>query len=125
MILINLLPHREAARKRRKEQFVLLAVFAAITGGLFCLTVFSWYQRQIENQKSNNAYLRSETEKLDEQIKDIAGLQAEINALKARQKAVEDLQSDRNMPVHLVNEFSITFHLILHRILNSNQCYFY
>ena len=107
MILINLLPHREAARKRRKEQFVLLAVFAAITGGLFCLTVFSWYQRQIENQKSNNAYLRSETEKLDEQIKDIAGLQAEINALKARQKAVEDLQSDRNMPVHLVNELVI------------------
>ena len=38
------------------------------------------------------------------QIKDIATLRAEIEALKARQKAVEDLQTDRNMPVHLLNE---------------------
>ena len=34
----------------------------------------------------------------------IAALESEIEALKARQKAVEDLQSDRNLPVHLLNE---------------------
>ena len=38
------------------------------------------------------------------QIKDIATLRAEIESLKARQKAVEDLQIDRNVPVHLLNE---------------------
>ncbi len=38
------------------------------------------------------------------QIKDIATLRAEIEALKARQKAVEDLQTDRNVPVHLLDE---------------------
>ncbi|HEY6086813.1 MAG TPA: PilN domain-containing protein, partial [Burkholderiaceae bacterium] len=38
------------------------------------------------------------------QIKDIANLRAEIDALKARQKAVEDLQTNRNIPVHLLNE---------------------
>ena len=38
------------------------------------------------------------------QIKDIAGLEEEIAALRARQKAVEDLQSDRNLPVHLLTE---------------------
>mgnify|MGYP002335868369 CR=1 FL=1 len=37
-------------------------------------------------------------------FKDIATLQAEIAALRARQQAVEDLQADRNMPVHLLNE---------------------
>ena len=42
--------------------------------------------------------------KLDAEIKDIANLRAEIDALKARQKAVEDLQADRNVPVHLLNE---------------------
>jgi type IV pilus assembly protein PilN len=31
-------------------------------------------------------------------------LQQEIAALRARQQAVEDLQADRNMPVHLLNE---------------------
>ena len=38
------------------------------------------------------------------QIKDIASLKAEIESLKARQKAVEDLQIDRNVPVHVLNE---------------------
>jgi type IV pilus assembly protein PilN len=48
--------------------------------------------------------LQSEIKKLDLQIKDVATLQSEIAALRARQQAVEDLQSDRNMPVHLLNE---------------------
>ena len=37
-------------------------------------------------------------------LEEIAGLEDEITALRARQKAVEDLQSDRNLPVHLLNE---------------------
>jgi type IV pilus assembly protein PilN len=40
----------------------------------------------------------------EEQIKDVASLKAEIEALKARQKAVEDLQTDRNVPVYLLDE---------------------
>ena len=47
---------------------------------------------------------RPEIAKLDVQIKDIASLKAEIASLKARQKAVEDLQIDRNVPVHVLNE---------------------
>ncbi|MEO8014909.1 MAG: PilN domain-containing protein, partial [Polaromonas sp.] len=35
---------------------------------------------------------------------DIATLQAEINSLKARQTAVEDLQGNRNLPVYLLSE---------------------
>jgi type IV pilus assembly protein PilN len=37
-------------------------------------------------------------------IKSIADLKAEIEALKARQQAVEDLQGDRNQPVYLLDE---------------------
>ena len=48
--------------------------------------------------------LQTEIKKFDVQIKDIAGLEAEIAALRARQQAVEDLQSDRNLPVHLLTE---------------------
>jgi type IV pilus assembly protein PilN len=40
----------------------------------------------------------------DKENKDIASLRTEIEALKARQAAVEDLQSDRNTPVHLMGE---------------------
>jgi type IV pilus assembly protein PilN len=104
VILINLLPHREAARKRRKEAFFTTLGAAALLGGLICGGVYVWYQAQISSQQSKNTFLQSEIKKLDLQIKDVATLQAEIAALRARQQAVEDLQSDRNMPVHLLNE---------------------
>jgi type IV pilus assembly protein PilN len=104
VILINLLPHREAARKRRKEAFFATLGAAALLGGLICGAVYGWYQAQISSQQSKNTFLQGEIKKLDLQIKDVASLQSEIAALRARQQAVEDLQSDRNMPVHLLNE---------------------
>jgi type IV pilus assembly protein PilN len=104
MILINLLPHREAARKKQKDQFFTQLALAAMLGGIICGVVFTWYQGQISNQQSRNAFLQSEIAKLDEEIKDIAGLQREIASLRARQTAVEDLQADRNLPVHLLDE---------------------
>ena len=104
MILINLLPHREAARKRRKEVFFATLAAAALLGGLICGAVYVWYQAQISSQQSKNTFLTGEIKKLEIQIKDIATLQAEIAALRARQQAVEDLQADRNMPVYLLDE---------------------
>jgi type IV pilus assembly protein PilN len=104
VILINLLPHREARRKLRKQAFfagigVSLAVGAVLVG--------FWYAfvgGQVAAQQARNNFLKAEITRLEAQIKDIATLKQEIEALKARQKAVEDLQADRNMPVHLLDE---------------------
>ncbi len=104
MILVNLLPHREAARKRRREAFFVSLGAAALIGGLISVAVYSWYLAQIEQQTSKNNFLKAEITRLDGQIKDIATLQAEIAALRARQNAVEDLQGNRNMPVYLLSE---------------------
>ena len=104
MILVNLLPHREAARKRKRELFFIALGIAAVVGGLICGGVYSWYQAQITGQQNKNKTLKNEITKLDEQIKDIAGLQQEIAALRARQIAVEDLQGNRNLPVYLLDE---------------------
>ena len=104
MILINLLPHREEKRKRRKiAYFAGLAAAAAI--GLAAVGV--WYlvlQQMTSAQQQRNEFLSGEIRKLEIQIKDIATLRSEIESLKARQKAVEDLQIDRNVPVHVLNE---------------------
>ena len=104
MILINLLPHREAARKRRKEAFQATMVLSALAGLLIAGVVYWWFQMMIEAQQAKNSLLRSEITVLEAQIKEIAGLEGEITALRARQKAVEDLQSDRNLPVQMLNE---------------------
>lgn len=104
MILINLLPHREAARKRRREMFYAGLGASAVAGALIAGGIYLWYAALISEQQDRNMVLSSEIKKLDAQIKDIASLQEEIAALRARQQAVEDLQANRNMPVHLLND---------------------
>lgn len=104
MILINLLPHREAKRRQRKQTF-FFGVGLAVVAGLIVAGI--WYlvvQQMIASQQARTQFLKDEIARLDAQIKDIASLRAEIDALKARQKAVEDLQTDRNTPVRLLDE---------------------
>ena len=104
MILVNLLPHREERRRRRRIAFFvglgMAAVLGAVLSGLWYLLI----QQLVSAQQQRNQFLVAEIAKLDLQIKDIATLKAEIEALKARQKAVENLQTDRNIPVHMLNE---------------------
>ena len=104
MIMINLLPHREERRRRKKIAFFAGLAVSAVVGvavvGLWFLVV----EQLISVQQARNKFLKDEIAKLDVQIKDIASLKAEIASLKARQKAVEDLQIDRNVPVHVLNE---------------------
>ncbi len=104
MILINLLPHRELARKRRRASFNRGLGLAALLGGMVAALVFIAFQAQISAQQQKNQLLQTEITRFDAQIKDIASLQTEITALRARQQAVEDLQADRNLPVFLLTE---------------------
>jgi type IV pilus assembly protein PilN len=105
MILINLLPHRAAARKRRREQFMLQLGFSLLAGVLLSLLIMLSFQQRIHEQRENrNDPLRAGIAELDAQIKDVASLKTQVEALKARQQAVESLQADRNLPVHLLEE---------------------
>jgi len=104
MILINLLPHREAARLKRKEAFNVALVGSMLLGALVVVVVYMFYQASLTDQRERNETLKVEIKNLEVQIKEISNIESEIAALKARQKAVEDLQSDRNAQTYLMNE---------------------
>jgi type IV pilus assembly protein PilN len=103
-IRINLLPHREAARKRRRKEFVTTAVLVAIAGAVATFAGGVAIDRQIDAQQSRNDFIAAENAKLDAQIAEIRTLRDDIAALRARQQAVENLQSDRTVPVRLFDE---------------------
>jgi len=104
MIRINLLPHREAKRKLKQTAFVALLALGGILGVVVVLVVSGYNASMISIQNERNLVLKTANDELDVKIKSIADLKQEIEALKARQQAVEDLQGDRNQPVYLLDE---------------------
>jgi len=106
VILINLLPYREERRKRRKAAFFAGLGLAALVGAGLVVAGYLTLQLLTSEQQSRNQYIQNEISRLEAQIKDIADLKAEIESLKARQRAVEDLQTDRNTPVQLLNDLA-------------------
>jgi type IV pilus assembly protein PilN len=104
MIRINLLPHREAKRKLKKTAFIAMLVLGAVAGAVAVVMVGAYNATRISIQNERNKVIKDEIVVLDKKLAEIANLKAEIEALKARQQAVEDLQADRNQPVYLFDE---------------------
>jgi type IV pilus assembly protein PilN len=104
MIRINLLPHREAKRKQKQTAFAAMLALGGLTGAALVLMVGGYNASRIATQNQRNQVLKDANAELDTKISKIASLKAEIEGLKARQQAVEDLQGDRNQPVYLLDE---------------------
>lgn len=104
MIQINLLPHRERRRVQRRIEFYVMSALAFSTAAIVVFIGGALVNSSVEHQNERNNFIKAENAKLDEQIKEIADLRQDIDSLNARQKAVEDLQGDRNLPVHLLDE---------------------
>ncbi|MFT4174376.1 MAG: PilN domain-containing protein [Rhodocyclaceae bacterium] len=104
MIRINLLPHREEARKERRQQFYTLIGLVAILGGLIAFVGYTFIDRAIEDQVSTNDFLRREIASLDKEIAEISRLREQTQALLARKQVIESLQSNRAETVHVFNE---------------------
>jgi len=106
IVRVNLLPHREHKRQRQKHAFFLMTGMSVVAGAALVLLVWTVLEGYIDAQKRENKLIEDENRRLDAQIKEIATLKQEIDGLRARQKAVEDLQADRNQPVFLLDELT-------------------
>ena len=101
---INLLPHREEARKRARKHFTLVSFGTAVVGLLLGFLIYQFYERQIQVQNERNEFLQAEIKKLDKDIADINELKNQIQALLARKQIIETLQADRAQTVYLLDQ---------------------
>jgi len=104
MIRINLLPHREEKRKRRQQQFQILASISAVMALLVGGAVWLYLDSQVTAQRANVAYMKLEIDKLDKQIEEIRKIREETASLLAKKQVVEGLQSNRSEPVQLLDQ---------------------
>jgi type IV pilus assembly protein PilN len=104
MIRINLLPHREEKRKRREQQFAVLAGMAGLVGLAVAAGVWFFLDTQVTQQQRNVAYMKAEIDKLDKQIEEIRKIREETASLLAKKQVVEGLQSNRSEPVQLLDQ---------------------
>ncbi|MDK9702986.1 MAG: PilN domain-containing protein [Sulfuritalea sp.] len=106
MIRINLLPHREAKRKARRQQFYVLLGLVSVLAALIWFLGFSLINRQIAAQSEKNEFLKREIASLNKEIDEIKKIQEQTNALLARKRVIEALQANRTEIVHLFNELA-------------------
>ena len=59
MIRINLLPHREEARRFRRQQFYTWLAMALVAGGAVWFVGDTLIGRQIEEQNANNTFIKT------------------------------------------------------------------
>lgn len=104
MIPINLLPHRAERRKAQQRQFAGLAVATLLLAAVIVGAVHTVFAGRIENQMSRNKYLETEIAALDKQIDEIKKLREQTQALLARKRVVESLQTNRTETVRLMDQ---------------------
>lgn len=104
MIRINLLPHREEAKKAKREQFFMLVGLVAILGALIVFAGYTLISTAIENQVGKNDFLKKEIAVLDKELDQIKRLKEQTQALLSRKQVIENLQRDRGETVYLLSE---------------------
>jgi len=104
MIPINLLPHRAARRKAQQQQFFVLAGMTLGLAAAIVVAVHTFFAQRIETQVERNKYLESEIVVLDKQIDEIKKLKEQTQALLARKRVVESLQTGRTETVRLLDQ---------------------
>jgi type IV pilus assembly protein PilN len=105
---INLIPWREAERKRKRQEFGVGAVGALVVAGAIAFLVNLQMQSAINGQNERNQYLKSEISNLDKQIAEILELDAQKQRLLARTQVIEQLERSRPEIVHVFDQLART-----------------
>jgi type IV pilus assembly protein PilN len=104
MARINLLPWRDAERRRRQRELAIAAFSAAAAVLLIGLALRFQLDSMINSQEARNSLLTNEIRLLDLRIKEVRELEATKADLLARMDVIQELQQSRPEIVHLFDE---------------------
>ncbi|MEJ2394158.1 MAG: PilN domain-containing protein [Candidatus Thiodiazotropha sp.] len=104
MARINLLPWREAERKKRQQEFGLMVLGGVLLTGLALLGIHMQFESMISAQQQRNGFLEKEIKVVERQIREIQELDKTKQNLLARMNVIQELQSSRPQIVHLFDE---------------------
>jgi type IV pilus assembly protein PilN len=106
MAYINLLPWREAARKERQKNYVMVLALTALVSFLMCFLINMIYNARLDGQAKRNQYLESEIRILDQRIAEIRTLNETKRSLQQRMTLIEQLQGSRNLGTEVMLEIT-------------------
>ncbi|MGB5332182.1 MAG: PilN domain-containing protein [Woeseiaceae bacterium] len=101
---INLLPWREAERKKRQRDFGVAAAGSVVVAIAVVIATIFAYSQMISGQEARNKRLTDEIVELEKSITEINGLERQKERLLARMEIIEQLQKSRPEIVHLFDE---------------------
>jgi type IV pilus assembly protein PilN len=101
---INLIPWRDAERKRKRQEFGVGALGALLAAGAIAFLVNLQMGAAIDNQNERNQYLNDEIAQLDKQITEILALEQQKQRLRARIQVIEQLERSRPEIVHVFDQ---------------------
>lgn len=101
---INLIPWRDAERKRKRQEFGVGALVALLAAGAIAFLVNLQMGAAIDNQNERNQYLNDEIALLDKQITEILALEQQKQRLRARIQVIEQLERSRPEIVHVFDQ---------------------
>ena len=104
MPAINLLPWREAERKKRQRDFGVAMGGAVVAGIAVIMLTMLAYSQMISAQESRNQRLTEEIAILEKDIAEIDALERQKERLLARMEIIDQLQKSRPEVVHLFDE---------------------
>lgn len=100
---INLLPHRQAARRRRSQLLLWQLACGALLGLLLALAAGAWLQHQLDAQLRRQEGWRHAMQQVNAVLVSGKRVQGETAALLLRQQAIANLQAQRHAWVRMLD----------------------
>lgn len=107
LIKINLLPYREIEAQNKKKAFERLLILGALVGLALAALVYFSLSSAISLQNGRNESLEAGIQQLDNELKEIKGLQERKRQFLARKQKIEELDIKRFEGARILDRKSV------------------